>query len=146
VVGLVAITPGAGYVTVGSAMVIGSLACLVCYIVGIIFKERSGIDDSLDVFTIHGVSGTVGFLCTGIFCSKHVNPTVKDGLIYGQGETLAKHIAATLVLIPCIMIVTYSCCFIANLIIPLRKYHLVVNGGAFARFLFKDVFFIALLS
>jgi Amt family ammonium transporter len=121
VVGLVAITPAAGYVTVGSAMVIGILACCVCYGVGALMKLRSDIDDSLDVFTLHGIAGTVGFLCTGIFCSKHVNPAIKDGLIYGEGMTLAKHIAATLILAPCIMISTYACCYVANLIIPLRK-------------------------
>jgi Amt family ammonium transporter len=121
VVGMVAITPAAGYVTCGSGMVIGVIACLVAYGVGIVMKERSGVDDSLDVFTIHGISGLVGFLCTGIFCSKDVNPAIKeDGLIYGKGLTLAKHIAVVLVLIPCIMIATYALCFISNLIVPLR--------------------------
>ena len=117
-----AITPACGYVTVGSSMVIGFVASMICYAVGVFFNERSGIDDSLDVFTIHGVGGTVGVICTGIFCSKNINAAGADGLIYGEGLTLGKHLAVVVVIIPCIMISTYMICVIVNLIIPMRKF------------------------
>lgn len=120
VVGLVAITPACGYVTVGSAMVIGAIATLVCYTVGHFMKERSHVDDSLDVFAVHGIGGLVGFLCTGIFCSKHINPAGPDGLIYGEGITLAKHIAIVLVLVPCLLISSYAIFYVTDKIIPVR--------------------------
>ena len=123
VVGLVAITPACGFVTVGSSMVIGIIGCVVCYGVGVFFNERTGIDDSLDVFTVHGIGGTVGIICTGIFCSRHVNPAGADGLIYGHGLTLGKHLAIIVVLIPFLLIMSYACFFVVNLIIPLRKYN-----------------------
>lgn len=121
VVGLVAITPGCGYVTVGSSLVIGLLACLVCYAVGWLMKERSSVDDSLDVFAVHGVGGLVGFLCTGIFASLQVNPGGADGLIYGQGLLLAKHIAIICAMCPMLVVVTFLImAFVDKCIIPVR--------------------------
>lgn len=73
VVGLVAITPGAGYVTTGSALVIGACSTIVCFFVGQFMKSLKSIDDTLDVFAVHGVGGTCGVLFTGIFCSLNVN-------------------------------------------------------------------------
>ena len=131
VIGLVAITPACGYVTVGSSMCIGAIACIVCYMAGLYFNERTGIDDSLDVFTVHGIGGTVGIICTGIFCSKHVNPSAPDGLIYGQGLTLGKHIAIVVVLIPFILIFSYTIFYLTNLIIPLRKSQPTVSATVY---------------
>ena len=133
VIGLVAITPACGYVTVGSSMCIGAIACIVCYMAGLYFNERTGIDDSLDVFTVHGIGGTVGIICTGIFCSKHVNPLVPDGLIYGQGLTLGKHLAIVCVLIPFIFIFSYAIFYMTNLIIPLRKYRHLKRTNSLSR-------------
>jgi Amt family ammonium transporter len=120
VVGLVAITPSCGFVTAGGAMCIGFLACSISYMLGTFMKELKSIDDSLDVVTIHGVGGLIGFLSNGIFASLRVNPAGNDGLVYGQGITLAKHIAVVLVLVPCIIISSYCCFYITNLLIPLR--------------------------
>ena len=120
VIGLVAVTPACGYITVGGAMVTGCMSCVVCYIVGIVFKERSNIDDSLDVFAVHGVAGTCGVFFTAFFCSKDVNPAGYDGVVYGHGTTLGKHIAVILVSIPSIMISSYVLCMITNAFIPLR--------------------------
>lgn len=120
VVGLVAITPACGYVTVGGAMCIGSISCIICYASGIAMKELSRIDDSLDVTAVHGLGGTCGIILTGVFCSKNVNPAGHDGLIYGYGETLGKHLAAVVVLIPLILISSYGCFAFANFFIPLR--------------------------
>ena len=120
VVGLVAITPSCGYVTVGGAMCIGFLACAAGYSLGTFMRELKTVDDSLDVVTVHGVGGLVGFLSIGIFGSIHVNPAGKDGLVYGEGITLAKHIAVVLCLIPCVIISSYCVFFVTNLIVPLR--------------------------
>jgi len=100
VVGLVALTPSSGWVTVGGGMCIGCIATLICYFVGTVFNELSGIDDSLDVFTVHGLGGTIGFICTGIFCSLGANASGADGLIYGKGLTWGKHLAVCCCIIP----------------------------------------------
>jgi len=120
VIGLVALTPSSGYITTGSGLIIGVIACFVCYFAGNYMKERTNIDDTLDVFAVHGLGGTVGVLCTGIFASKKVNIAGPNGLIYGNGELLGKHIAVVLVVVPFIMISTYCCFAIANFFIPIR--------------------------
>jgi len=83
VAGLVAITPAAGFVGPGSALIIGGLAGIICYI-GVLAKSKLGYDDSLDVVGIHGLGGTWGALATGLFASKAINPAGADGLFFGN--------------------------------------------------------------
>ena len=83
VVGLVAITPAAGYVTPLSAMVIGAIAAPISYY-AIRFRQRRNLDESLDVWACHGMGGTWGALATGLFASKAVNALGADGLFYGN--------------------------------------------------------------
>ncbi|MGA2976348.1 MAG: ammonium transporter [Spirochaetia bacterium] len=100
VAGLVAITPAAGFVSPMSAIAIGVLVALVCYIAVAVIKQRLGYDDSLDAFGVHGVGGTVGALLTGVFASKVINPSGADGLIYGNVRQLgiqALGVAATII-------------------------------------------------
>jgi len=78
VAGLVAITPGAGFVTPMSALIIGVAAGVVCYLMTSAAKRAFGYDDSLDVFGIHGAGGTLGALLTGVFAARAVNPIFKD--------------------------------------------------------------------
>jgi Amt family ammonium transporter len=85
VAGLVAITPAAGFVTPMSAMVIGFIAGIVCFLMVAKVKARLGYDDSLDAFGVHGIGGTVGAVLTGVFAVSAVNPIFKDA----QGNTLA---------------------------------------------------------
>lgn len=85
--GLVAITPGAGFVSPLSAMLIGGVAGLVCY-GAVVAKGRLGYDDSLDVVGIHGVGGLWGALATGLFASTAVNPGGANGLFFGNPEQL----------------------------------------------------------
>jgi Amt family ammonium transporter len=85
VAGLVAITPAAGFVSPMSAIVIGLIAGVVCYLMVAKVKMIFGYDDSLDAFGVHGAGGTLGALLTGIFASSAVNPIFKDT----QGNTLA---------------------------------------------------------
>jgi Amt family ammonium transporter len=83
VVGLVAITPAAGYVTPLSAMAIGAVAAPISYY-AIKFRQRRNLDESLDVWACHGIGATWGALATGLFASKAVNPQGANGLFYGN--------------------------------------------------------------
>jgi Amt family ammonium transporter len=83
VAGLVAITPAAGFVSPLMGIPIGIGAAVVCYYC-IVLRTKWGIDESLDVWAVHGMGGTWGALATGIFASAMVNPGGADGLIYGN--------------------------------------------------------------
>jgi len=84
VAGLVAITPGSGFVGPMSALAIGLVAGIICYLAVSVLKTRFGYDDSLDVFGVHGVGGTWGALATGLFASTAVNPAGANGLFFGN--------------------------------------------------------------
>ncbi len=87
IAGLATITPAAGFVGPNSAIVIGLVAGIVCYL-AVNAKARLGYDDSLDVVGIHGVGGLVGTLLLGVFASKAVNPAGVDGLLAGSATQL----------------------------------------------------------
>ena len=95
VVGLVAITPGAGYVTPGSALFIGALASCVSQF-AIHLRNQTRIDDALDVFACHGVAGILGALLTGVFATTSVNPAGANGLLYGNPHLLLVQAIAVL--------------------------------------------------
>jgi Amt family ammonium transporter len=120
VVGLVAITPAAGFVTIPHAIFIGIFAAIVSNIVVGKFPKGK-IDDALDVFACHGVGGMIGMLLTGVFASKAVNPAVTDqGLIFGE-TTLFMHQLVALVIVSIFAFtVSYFLFFIVNKITPLR--------------------------
>lgn len=84
--GLVAITPGAGFVSPLSAIIMGAVAGVICYF-AVLAKSRIGYDDSLDVVGVHGVGGVWGALATGIFASSAVNPA-GNGLLNGNAHQL----------------------------------------------------------
>lgn len=96
--GLVGITPAAGYVTIVGSVVIGIVATVVSYCYVNFLKERIGVDDTLDAFGCHGVSGIVGSIMTGLLATKSVNSAVvHNGLFYGGGMQLfVTQIIATL--------------------------------------------------
>jgi ammonium transporter, Amt family len=107
--GLVAITPAAGFVSALSAIVIGALVSVFCYIAVTLVKPKFGYDDALDVFGVHCVGGIWGALATGLFASKAVNPAGADGLFFGNprlflvqalavGVTLVYSFVASLIL------------------------------------------------
>jgi ammonium transporter, Amt family len=93
VAGLVAITPGAGFVTPLSAILIGGIAGILCFY-AVVMKHRLGYDDALDVVGVHGIGGTWGALATGVFASKAVNAAGRDGLLFGDAGTLGIQILA----------------------------------------------------
>jgi Amt family ammonium transporter len=92
VVGLVAVTPAAGYVGPMSAIALGALAAFPSYF-GLVLRAKTSLDDSLDVVAAHGVGGTVGALLTGVFANKALNG-VSDGLLFGNPAQLAVQAAA----------------------------------------------------
>jgi Amt family ammonium transporter len=99
VAGLVAITPAAGYVGPMSAIIIGLVAGVICYL-AVLAKPRLGYDDSLDVVGVHCVGGIVGALCTGLFATKLVNPAGGDGLFFGNpGQFVIQLIAVGVTLV-----------------------------------------------
>jgi Amt family ammonium transporter len=97
VVGLVAVTPAAGFVSPMSALVLGFIAAFPSYF-GLVWRAKTQLDDSLDVVAAHGVGGTVGALLTGVFAQKSLNG-IQDGLLFGNPGQLgiqATAVAATL--------------------------------------------------
>lgn len=117
IAGLVAITPGAGFVTPLSALVIGLVGGTVCYFAVSILKAKLGYDDALDAFGCHGVGGAWGALATGIFATKTINPAGADGLLYGNsaqlgiqalsiGVTVALAVVATFVILKLVGVFT----------------------------------------
>lgn len=84
VAGLVAVTPASGFVSPLSALAIGVIVAIVCYVAVAVIKLKLFYDDSLDAFGVHGVGGMVGALATGLFAQKIVNPAGNDGLFFGN--------------------------------------------------------------
>ncbi|GIZ08629.1 ammonium transporter [Flavobacterium sp. UMI-01] len=120
VVGLVAITPAAGFVSIPHAIFIGVFSSLVSnYMVSLFPKGK--IDDALDVFACHGVGGMTGMLLTGVFASSTVNPAVVDqGLIFGETKLFFNQTIALVMVSLFAFIASYALFFIVNKITPLR--------------------------
>ncbi len=120
VVGLVAITPAAGFVTIPASLFTGVIAAIVSNVVAHLRTAR-GVDDTLDVFPCHGVGGMVGMLATGIFATSAVNPAVEvQGLAYGETSLFINHLIA---LVGCSVFAfggSYLLFKITDLILPLR--------------------------
>lgn len=93
VVGLVGITPAAGYVTPLSGLIIGVLAAGISY-TAIQIRSRTRLDDALDVFSCHGMAGIAGAMLTGVFATKVVNPAGGDGLLAGNAAQIGVQVLA----------------------------------------------------
>jgi len=121
VVGLVAITPAAGFVTIPVAIFIGTIASLISNLV-VSWRARTSIDDTLDVFPCHGVGGMVGMLLTGIFANVAVNAanTTGNGLAYGDTTLFIAHLIALGAVVVFSFGGSYILLIITNLISPLR--------------------------
>jgi Amt family ammonium transporter len=119
VVGLVAVTPAAGYVGPMSAIALGAIAAVPSYF-GIMYRSKTSLDDSLDVVAAHGVGGTVGALLTGVFAQKALNG-VADGVLFGNPAQLgiqAAAVAATIVYSGAMSFVLLK---LISLVVPLRS-------------------------
>jgi Amt family ammonium transporter len=117
IAGLVAITPAAGFVTVGGALVLGLVAGALCFSVTLL-RERLKVDDSLDVFAVHGVGGMWGAVGVGIFAVAAIGGT--SGLIEGNVEQLGIQLAATVFTIAFAAIGTFIIIKVIDLAIGLR--------------------------
>ncbi|HCR43453.1 MAG TPA: ammonia permease [Ruminococcaceae bacterium] len=95
VIGLVAITPGSGFVPIWAAIIIGALASPISYFFITVVKKKFGYDDALDVFGCHGVGGIWGGIATGLFTQTSINPSAKwNGLLFGSTELFLRQLAA----------------------------------------------------
>jgi Amt family ammonium transporter len=92
IAGLAAVTPAAGFIHPLAGIPIGIVASVVCYYC-ILFRTKRGIDESLDVWAVHGMGGIWGVLATGIFATVAVNSAGADGLLLGNAMQLAKQLA-----------------------------------------------------
>jgi ammonium transporter, Amt family len=120
VAGLVAITPGAGFVTVLSSIAIGLVGGALCYLAVSILKAKLGYDDALDAFGCHGIGGIWGALATGIFATKAVNPAGADGLLYGNAAQLGIQGIGVLVTILFAGVATFVILKLISLVLKLR--------------------------
>lgn len=119
VVGLVAITPAAGYVAIPQSIFIGVIAAVVSN-VAVYIKSRSRLDDTLDVFPCHGIGGMVGMLMTGIFASKAIYPGGADGLAYGNPAFFITQLKAMGCAVGYSFVVSFAIFKFINFIVPLR--------------------------
>lgn len=119
VVGLVAITPAAGFVGIPQSVFIGFLAAIASNMV-VHWKSKTSIDDTLDVFPCHGVGGMVGMLLTGVFATKLVNGGGNDGWFYGNFELFRNQVLGLLLVVTYSFAVSYGIFKLINLIHPIR--------------------------
>ena len=119
VVGLVAITPGAGFVAIPQSIFIGFIAAVVSNI-AVQIKCRSSLDDTLDVFPCHGIGGIVGMLLTGVFATKAVNSVGADGWAYGNFAFFFTQAKAMLIAVAYSFTASFLIFKFINFIVPLR--------------------------
>ncbi len=119
VVGLVAITPGAGFIAVPQSIFIGFVAAIISNI-AVYYKSKSSLDDALDVFPCHGVGGIIGLLLTGIFATKTVNSAGADGLLYGNTAFFFTQVKALVIVVSYSFVVSFGIFKFIDLILPLR--------------------------
>jgi len=119
VVGLVAITPAAGFVAIPQSIFIGVVAAVISNVV-VYYKQKSTLDDTLDVFPCHGVGGMVGMLMTGLFATKAVNAAGNDGLFYGNGAFFLTQLKAMAIAVGYSFAVSFVIFKFINFILPIR--------------------------
>lgn len=119
VVGLVAITPAAGFVAIPQSIFIGVVAAIISNM-AVYYKQKSSLDDTLDVFPCHGVGGIVGMLMTGLLATKAVNSAGNDGWFYGNFDFFFTQIKALLIVVSYSFAMSYGIFRFINFILPLR--------------------------
>lgn len=119
VVGLVAITPAAGYVGIPQSIIIGLVGALASNI-AVTIKQRSTVDDTLDVFPCHGIGGMVGMLMTGVFANPAIYPGGPTGWFYGNFDFFLSQFKAMAIVVVYSFVVSYLIFKFINFILPLR--------------------------
>jgi Amt family ammonium transporter len=121
VAGLVAITPGAGFVPVWAALIIGALVSPLCYFFISVVKKHFGYDDALDAFGCHGIGGVWGGIATGLFAQKSINPIAQwDGLVFGETRLILAQVISILVTIVVAIVGTLICAGVTRVFTPLK--------------------------
>ncbi len=118
VVGLVAVTPAAGFISPVNAILLGAIAAVPSYF-GLVIRARTSLDDSLDVVAAHGLGGTVGALLTGVFADKSLNG-LADGLLYGNPAQLGVQATAVAAAIVYSGVMSFVLLKLVGLVFPLR--------------------------
>jgi Amt family ammonium transporter len=118
VVGLVAVTPAAGFISPMNALLLGGIAAVPSYF-GLIIRAKTSLDDSLDVVAAHGLGGTVGALLTGVFADQSLNG-VFDGALYGNPGQLLIQATAVLAAIAYSGVMSFVLLKLVGLFVPLR--------------------------
>lgn len=118
VVGLVAVTPAAGFISPMNALLLGAIAAVPSYF-GLILRAKTSLDDSLDVVAAHGLGGTVGALLTGVFADQSLNGLF-NGMLYGNPGQLGIQAAAVVAAIVYSGVVTFILLKLIGLVVPLR--------------------------
>jgi Amt family ammonium transporter len=119
VVGLVAITPAAGFVAIPQSIFIGVVAAVISNL-AVHIKSKSSLDDTLDVFPCHGIGGMVGMLMTGIFATKAVNAAGNNGWFYGNFSFFLIQLKALGIVVAYSFSISYGILKLINAILPLR--------------------------
>ncbi len=121
VLGLVAITPGAGFVPVWSSIIIGIVVSPICYFTMSVVKKKFGYDDALDAFGCHGIGGIWGGIATGIFGKSSINSVARwDGLVFGDYHLFLAQVLSIVITIAIAAVGTFLCAKVVNLFLPLR--------------------------
>lgn len=121
VIGLVAITPGAGFVPVWASFIIGILVSPICYFTVILLKQKLKIDDALDAFGCHGIGGIWGGIATGLFGKTSINSVAKwDGLVFGDHRLFLAQVLSIVITIAVAIVGTLICIGIVRIFTPLR--------------------------
>ncbi len=117
VAGLVGITPGAGFVPIWAALIIGLTTSPICYFMISFVKKKLGYDDALDAFGCHGIGGIWGGICTGLFCEVSINDIGQgNGLFYGDTKLFLMQLASIGITIVVSVVGTLICYFLAKLV------------------------------
>ena len=121
VIGLVAITPGAGFVPVWASFIIGILVSPICYFTVILLKQKLKIDDALDAFGCHGIGGIWGGIATGLFGKTSINSVAKwDGLVFGDYRLFLAQVLSIVITIAVAIVGTLICIGLVRIFTPLR--------------------------
>lgn len=121
VVGLVAITPGAGFVPIWSSYIIGALVSPICYFTMNFIKHKLKIDDALDAFGCHGIGGVWGGIATGLFAKTSINSVARwDGLVFGNVHLFVAQVLSIVITAAVAVVGTLICIGIIRIFTPLR--------------------------
>lgn len=121
VVGLVAITPGAGFVPIWSSYIIGALVSPICYFTMNFIKHKLKIDDALDAFGCHGIGGVWGGIATGLFAKTSINSVARwDGLVFGNVHLFVAQVLSIFITAAVAVVGTLICIGIIRIFTPLR--------------------------